>query len=59
MSKIVNLRRFRKTKARDAANSEADANRLKHGTPKAVRNASKAETEGKLRALDAHKLDKN
>lgn len=58
MGEIVNLRRVKKTKTRAAANKEAEANRTKHGTPKAVRVAYKAETDRWAHTLDAHKIDK-
>ena len=42
MGEIVNLRRARKAKARDEKEKAADANRVVHGTPKALRNLAKA-----------------
>lgn len=58
MAEIVNLRRARKAKARDAKAAEADANRTKHGIAKPVRDLAKARAEKDKRAADAHKLDK-
>jgi len=58
MAEIVNLRRARKAKARDAKAAEADANRTKHGIAKPVRDLAKARAEKDKRTADAHKLDK-
>ena len=57
MAEIVNLRRARKAKARDAKASEADANRTKHGIAKPLRELAKARKEKEKHAADAHKLD--
>jgi len=59
MAEIVNLRRARKAKARDAKAAEADANRTKHGIAKPVRDLAKARAEKDKRAADARKLDKS
>ncbi|MEI9888504.1 MAG: DUF4169 family protein [Rhizomicrobium sp.] len=56
-AEIVNLRRARKAKGRDAKAAEADANRVKHGVAKAVRDLAKARKEQDAQAVDAHKLD--
>jgi len=58
MTNVINLRRARKAKARAAKETEADANRTKHGIAKPVRDLAKARTEKAQRATDAHKLDK-
>jgi hypothetical protein len=58
VAEIVNLRRARKAKARDAKAAEADANRTKHGIAKPLRDLAKARAEKDKRATDAHKLDK-
>ena len=58
MAEIVNLRRARKARARDAKAAEADANRTKHGIAKPVRDLAKARAEKDKRTADAHKLDK-
>lgn len=58
MAEIVNLRRARKAKARDAKASEADANRTKHGIAKPVRELAKARANKEKHTADAHKLDK-
>lgn len=57
-AEIVNLRRARKAKARDAKASEADANRTKHGIAKPVRELAKARADKEKHTADAHKLDK-
>jgi len=59
MADIVNLRRARKAKARDAKAAEAEANRTKHGIAKPVRDLAKARADKDKRAADAHKLDDN
>jgi hypothetical protein len=58
MAEIVNLRRARKAKARDAKAAEADANRIQHGVAKPVRALAKARAEKQARDTDAHKLDR-
>jgi hypothetical protein len=57
MSEIVNLRRARKAKARAAAATKADANRVKHGVSKAVRDLAKARDEKQKRVTEAHRLE--
>ena len=56
-AEIVNLRRARKAKAKEEKNKTAEANRVTHGTPKAVRDLAKARSEKEMRDLDAHKKD--
>jgi len=58
VAEIVNLRRARKAKARDAKAAEADANRTKHGIAKPVRDLAKARAEKDKATADAHELDK-
>lgn len=50
MAEIVNLNRFRKTKAREAAEAKATENRVKFGQSKAER-ARLAAEKAKLRAV--------
>ncbi len=57
MGEIVNLRRVRKQKARDADGAAADANRAKHGRTKAEREFEAARRELAERALDAKRRD--
>jgi hypothetical protein len=59
MGDIINLRRSKKAKAREEAQRLAEANRTKHGTPKAVRNAGAAEKSRAVRAVESHRLDKD
>lgn len=54
---IVNLRRARKAKQREADAALADANRVKHGVAKSARDLAKARREKDEHAADAHKLD--
>ena len=56
MAEIVNLKRARKAKARREKAAEASRNRLEHGTPKALREVTKARSEKAGAALDAHHL---
>jgi hypothetical protein len=56
VSKIVNLRRVRKEKARDAKKKDADDNRIKHGVAKRERSLSETQNAKIARDLDAHKL---
>lgn len=55
---IVNLRLARKRWRRGAAERDADANRIRHGTPKALRDEARAERERESRLLNGLKLDR-
>lgn len=57
MAGIVNLRRARKRKTREAAAAEADANRVLHGAPKHARNSAKAQSVKEKHDLDSRRLD--
>ncbi len=57
MAEIVNLRRFKKTKARDDAAKQADERRAQFGRTKAEKNKSAAEKALEAGKLDAHKRD--
>jgi Domain of unknown function (DUF4169) len=57
MSKIVNLRRARRQRARDEADAKAAENRAAHGRAKADKAHDEAESERASRSLDAHKRD--
>jgi hypothetical protein len=59
MAEIVNLRRARK--ARDKAEKEktAEANRVLHGTPKALRKLSEARKDKAEQRLSSHRLEKD
>jgi hypothetical protein len=58
MAEIVNLRRMKKAKARAEKSAEADANRIKHGVAKSVRDLAKARDAKVKENLEAHRLDK-
>ena len=55
---IVNLRQFRKAKARAEKDAKAEENRVKFGRSKAEKQLEKAEKERARRDLDGHKRDK-
>lgn len=55
MNRVVNLRRFRKLKQREAAEAEAAANRLTHGQTKAQKKLKQAELKAADKHLDGHK----
>lgn len=57
MAEIINLRQARKAKARAEKDKTAAANRVVHGTPKTLRNLTKAKAEKELSALESKKLD--
>ena len=57
MSKVVSLSKARKSRARDAARREADANAVKFGRTKAEKTKDRAEAEKSARDLDGHKRE--
>ncbi len=57
MADIINLRRARKTRDRDAAEQAAAANRAKFGRTKAERDAEAQERDRAARMVDGAKLD--
>ena len=57
MAEIVNLNRARKAKARAAKDKTAEANRIAHGTPKALRNLTEARKDKADQALSGHRLE--
>jgi Domain of unknown function (DUF4169) len=57
MAEIVNLRRARKVKARGEKDKTAQANRVAHGTPKAVRNLADARKDKAEQRLAGHRLE--
>ena len=59
MSKIVNLNRARKDKARNAARARGDANAAKHGRTKAQRTLEAAQADKARAALDAHRREES
>jgi hypothetical protein len=58
MVEIINLNRARKTKKRTEKEKSAKANRVLHGTPKALRNLEKARKDKADQGLSGHKLEK-
>jgi len=57
MADILNLRRARKAKGRAEKEKAADANRVLHGTPKAVRKLSEAQKNKAEQRLAGHRLE--
>ncbi|MEO1536488.1 MAG: DUF4169 family protein [Pseudomonadota bacterium] len=55
MSKVVNLSKARKARARDAARKTADANAVKFGRTQEVKAKDRAEADKAARDLDGHK----
>lgn len=58
MAEIVNLNRARKAKAKAEKAKTAEANRIQHGTPKALRNLAERRKDKADRNLSAHELEK-
>lgn len=56
---IVNLRQFRKQKARDDREKQAEQNRLSFGRTKAEKNLTSALNEKAEKALDQGRLEKD
>ena len=59
MAELVNLRRVRREKARQVAESTAAANRLQHGRSKAERALAERQRTKADRDLAAHELKKD
>ena len=57
MAEIVNLNRWRKAKARDEKNRQAETNRIAFGRTKAEKQATRQEAEQRRADLDGKKLD--
>lgn len=57
MAEIVNLNRWRKAKARDDKDQQAEANRVAFGRTKAEKQAERQRAERQRTALDGKKLD--
>lgn len=56
MAEIVNLRRARKQRDRQAAGKQAEQNRISFGRTKAERDLARAERDKATRGLDGHRL---
>jgi hypothetical protein len=59
MAELVNFRRAKKAKARTAKEKEAEDNRVKFGTPKALKQLNAARREKTEREVDAHKREED
>lgn len=59
MAEIVNLNRARKAKAKAEKAKQADANRIAHGTPKALRKLEQAKKDQAEQRLGSHRLEKD
>jgi len=59
MAEIVNLRQFRKQKARSDAEKTAEQNRIAFGRTKAERNLTEAERDKAARHIEGHRLDRD
>ncbi|HEU4549901.1 MAG TPA: DUF4169 family protein [Rhizomicrobium sp.] len=57
MADPINLRAHRKKKARAEREKTAEANRVLHGTPKAVRKLEEARRKAAQNRLAQHRLD--
>ena len=57
MADVVNLRQFRKQKARSDREAQAEQNRALHGRTKAEKQQSDQDEARRTRALDQSKLD--
>ena len=57
MAEIINLNRARKAQAKADKEKTAEANRIQHGTPKAVRNLAEARKDKAEQRLAGHKLE--
>jgi len=58
MSDIVNLRQFKKKKARDAKEKQADQNRILFGRTKVEKDFAREETRKSERFLDVNRLER-
>jgi hypothetical protein len=58
MAEIVNFNRARKAKTKAEKGKMAEANRVKHGTPKHLRNLTEARKDKADQALSGHRLEK-
>jgi hypothetical protein len=59
MAEIINLRRARKAKEKAEKEKTAEANRVAHGTPKALHKLSEARKDKAEQGLSGHRLEKS
>ncbi len=59
MGDVVNLRQFKKAKARSEKEKHADQNRISHGRTKAEKSLTGALNEKAEKSLDQSKLEKS
>ena len=59
MAEVINLKRARKAKDRAEKDKTAQANRIAHGTSKAVKKLSEARADKADQRLSGHKLEKD
>jgi hypothetical protein len=59
MADLINLRRARKAKEKAEKGKAAEANRVLHGTPKAVRKLSEVQKDKAEQRLSSHRLEKD
>jgi hypothetical protein len=59
MVEVINLRRARKAKSRAEKEKTAEANRIAHGTPKALRKLSETQKNKTEQRLAGHRLEKD
>ena len=57
MAELINLRRARKARTKAKKEKTAQANRMLHGTPKALRNLQKARKDKAEKGLTGHRLE--
>ena len=57
MAEVLNLRRARKAKAKAEKEKAAEANRVAHGTPKALKKLAEAKAKKAEQTLAGHKLE--
>jgi hypothetical protein len=57
MAELINLNRARKARTKAEKEKTAQANRVLHGTPKALRNLQKARKDKADQGLSGHRLE--
>jgi len=58
MADIINLNRARKAKAKAEKSKAAEANRIAHGTPKALKTLERARKDQTSERFKGHELEK-